>query len=118
MHMPFGTHWFELVPLVILALLFFGPKRLPEMGSAIGKTIKEFQKSMREVREPEPATTTAELPPVATPATLATTDAPFAQLPQASAAPAASVTAASPSAPSAASTPAATEPKASETSVS
>jgi len=75
--MPFGAHWLELVPLVILALLFFGPKRLPEMGSAIGKTIKEFQKSMREVREPEPPTADA-LPPAAT------TDAP--QLPQPSAA--------------------------------
>lgn len=76
--MPFGAHWFELLPLVLLALLFFGPKRLPEMGSAIGKTIKEFQKSMREVREPEPPTAAA-LPPAAT------TDAPHEQLPQPSA---------------------------------
>lgn len=57
--MPFGFHWYELVPLVVLALLFFGPKRLPEMGSAIGKTIKEFQRSMREIREPEPEPTAA-----------------------------------------------------------
>ncbi len=41
--------WFELLPLVVVALLVFGPKRLPEMGSSIGKTIREFQKSMREV---------------------------------------------------------------------
>jgi Sec-independent protein translocase protein TatA len=32
-------------------LLIFGPKRLPEMGSAIGKTYKEFKKSMREAAE-------------------------------------------------------------------
>ncbi len=76
--MPFGAHWFELLPLVLLALLFFGPKRLPEMGSAIGKTIKEFQKSMREVREPEPPIAAA-LPPAAT------TDAAQPQLPQPSA---------------------------------
>ncbi len=57
--MPFGFHWFELIPIVVLALLFFGPKRLPEMGSAIGKTIKEFQRSMREIREPEPEPTAA-----------------------------------------------------------
>ncbi len=48
-----GQHWEILIPVIILALLFFGPKRLPEMGSSIGKTIKEFQKSMREVKEPE-----------------------------------------------------------------
>jgi sec-independent protein translocase protein TatA len=57
-----GLHWFELLPLVLLALLFFGPKRLPEMGSAIGKTIKEFQKSMREVTSPEQPTTPAVSP--------------------------------------------------------
>jgi sec-independent protein translocase protein TatA len=61
-----GLHWYDLLILLGVALLFFGPKRLPEMGSAIGKTIKEFQKSMREVTEPEkPAapTTPAALPP-------------------------------------------------------
>jgi sec-independent protein translocase protein TatA len=50
--MPFGGfHWFELIPLVLIAVLIFGPKKLPELGSSIGKTIKEFQKSMREVTE-------------------------------------------------------------------
>jgi sec-independent protein translocase protein TatA len=63
-----GFHWYELIPLVVLALLFFGPKRLPEMGSAIGKTIKEFQRSMREIREPEPEPTQA-IPPASAQAT-------------------------------------------------
>ncbi len=82
--MPFGTHWFELIPLVILALLLFGPKRLPEMGASIGKTIKEFQKSMREVKEPPaaetvpPATATVQVTPeLPSPAPVtATTEAP------------------------------------------
>ncbi|HLY29561.1 MAG TPA: twin-arginine translocase TatA/TatE family subunit [Ktedonobacterales bacterium] len=43
-----GFHWWDLAPLLLLALLFFGPKRLPEMGSSIGKTIRAFQHSMRE----------------------------------------------------------------------
>lgn len=43
--------WLELLPLVVVALLVFGPKRLPAMGSSIGKTIREFQKSMREVTD-------------------------------------------------------------------
>jgi sec-independent protein translocase protein TatA len=67
----FGSfHWWDLLPLVILALLFFGPKRLPEMGSSIGKTIKEFQRSMREVKEPDttPDSTNA-IPPATTQAT-------------------------------------------------
>ena len=53
--MPFGLHWIELIPLVLIALLIFGPKKLPEMGSAIGKTIKEFQKSMREAKDDQVA---------------------------------------------------------------
>jgi len=48
-----GLHWYDLIVLVVVALLIFGPKRLPEMGSAVGKTIKEFQKSMHELTEPE-----------------------------------------------------------------
>ncbi len=36
--------------LLIVALLVFGPRRLPELGGAVGKTIKEFQKSMSEAR--------------------------------------------------------------------
>ncbi|HKS69535.1 MAG TPA: twin-arginine translocase TatA/TatE family subunit [Ktedonobacterales bacterium] len=43
----------EFLILVVIALLIFGPKKLPEMGSSIGKTIREFQRSMREVKEPE-----------------------------------------------------------------
>ena len=60
-------HWPDLIPLVIIALLIFGPKRLPEMGSSIGKTIKEFQRSMKDVKEPEP--------PAATPVALPQADA-------------------------------------------
>ena len=60
-----GFHWPELIIIVTIALLVFGPKRLPEMGSSIGRTIREFQKSMREVTQPEqPATSaTPALPP-------------------------------------------------------
>jgi sec-independent protein translocase protein TatA len=44
-----GIHWTELLIVSVVALLIFGPKRLPEMGSAIGKTYKEFKKSLSEV---------------------------------------------------------------------
>ncbi len=53
----------EFLIIVVVALLIFGPKKLPEMGSSIGKTIREFQKSMREVKEPEQSS--AAVPPVA-----------------------------------------------------
>jgi len=43
------------IPLILLALLFFGAKRLPEIGSAAGQTIKEFQKAIRDKDTSEPA---------------------------------------------------------------
>lgn len=39
----------ELIIVLVVALLIFGPKKLPEMGSAIGKSIKEFRKGMNEI---------------------------------------------------------------------
>ena len=46
-----GGHWPELMVILLIAVFVFGAKRLPEMGSAVGKTIREFQKSMRDVDE-------------------------------------------------------------------
>jgi sec-independent protein translocase protein TatA len=40
----FGHLW-ELVVLLLIALIFFGPKRLPELGSSLGKSLREFRKS-------------------------------------------------------------------------
>ncbi len=51
--MPIGFHPIELIAILLVALLVFGPKRLPEMGASIGKSIKEFQKGMRELKEPQ-----------------------------------------------------------------
>jgi sec-independent protein translocase protein TatA len=57
--MPIGFHPFELIIILAIALLIFGPKKLPEMGASIGKSIKAFQKGMKEINEPdEPATAT------------------------------------------------------------
>jgi sec-independent protein translocase protein TatA len=46
-----GFHWAELVIVTLVALLIFGPKRLPQMGSAIGKSYREFKKSLSEIFE-------------------------------------------------------------------
>jgi sec-independent protein translocase protein TatA len=46
-----GFHWTELLLITLVALLVFGPKRLPEVGSAIGKTVKEFKKSVHELSD-------------------------------------------------------------------
>ncbi len=36
----------ELVVILVLALILFGPGKLPEVGKAIGKAIGEFKKGM------------------------------------------------------------------------
>ena len=41
----------ELLVILVIALLIFGAGRLPEMGKAIGKTIQEFKKGMKEMRD-------------------------------------------------------------------
>ncbi|MEE8251779.1 MAG: twin-arginine translocase TatA/TatE family subunit [Gemmatimonadales bacterium] len=48
--MPTIGVW-ELVILFLIVLLVFGAKRLPEVGSSLGKGIREFKKSIREVKD-------------------------------------------------------------------
>src|SRR5436305_14328163 len=49
----FGFHMPELIIILVVALLIFGPKKLPEMGASIGKSIKEFRKGMSELSQPK-----------------------------------------------------------------
>ncbi len=49
--MPFNIGPFELLLVLILALLILGPGKLPEVGSAIGKTLREFRRATSEVDE-------------------------------------------------------------------
>ncbi|HZU14679.1 MAG TPA: twin-arginine translocase TatA/TatE family subunit [Chloroflexota bacterium] len=48
------AHWWELALILLLALVVFGPKRLPEIGSSMGRGIKEFKKATTESEEPTP----------------------------------------------------------------
>lgn len=38
-----------LILVLVLALIIFGPSKLPEIGRAFGTTLKEFKKSTREL---------------------------------------------------------------------
>lgn len=40
-----------LIIILVIILILFGPRKLPEVGSAVGKTLAEFKKSAREVME-------------------------------------------------------------------
>jgi sec-independent protein translocase protein TatA len=49
--MPLGLHLPELLIILAVALLIFGPKKLPEIGASIGKSISSFKKGIKEVEE-------------------------------------------------------------------
>jgi sec-independent protein translocase protein TatA len=49
--MTFGIQPIHIVIIVVVALLIFGPKRLPEMGRSIGKALNEFRNGTREVTD-------------------------------------------------------------------
>ncbi len=49
--MPFGLQPTHLVIIAVVALIIFGPARLPEIGRAVGKTLKEFQSATREATQ-------------------------------------------------------------------
>lgn len=38
---------YEIILILVVVLLIFGPRRLPEIGEAIGKGIKSFKKSVK-----------------------------------------------------------------------
>lgn len=56
----FGIGAMELVVILVLALIIFGPGKLPEVGKAIGRGVREFKKATSEVMDDdEPDTTSA-----------------------------------------------------------
>ena len=42
-------HWLEILAILVLALLVFGPKRMVVMGSSLGKAFREFRDSTRDI---------------------------------------------------------------------
>jgi sec-independent protein translocase protein TatA len=44
----FGLSPFELILIVLVIVLLFGTKRLPELGSGLGQAISNFRKSYRD----------------------------------------------------------------------
>jgi sec-independent protein translocase protein TatA len=45
---PIGIQ--ELAVILVVALLVFGPKKLPELGRSIGKTLAEFRRASNEIK--------------------------------------------------------------------
>ena len=61
--MPFGIGIWELLILLLVLLVIFGPKRLPEMGKQLGKGMREFKDSVTGNDKDDDDLYPAELPP-------------------------------------------------------
>jgi sec-independent protein translocase protein TatA len=48
--MPFSLGPTEMIFIMVVLLLIFGAKRLPELGSGLGKGIREFKRSMSDIK--------------------------------------------------------------------
>ncbi len=46
----------HLVVILAIALLFFGPSKLPELGKGLGEAIRGFKTSLREAEDAKPVT--------------------------------------------------------------
>ena len=79
----------ELIIIFVIALIIFGPRKLPELGRSLGKSIGEFKRAsndlrntleeeikVEEARTPEPAKSSADTPPPAEPTAKPSADTP------------------------------------------
>lgn len=58
----FNLGFQELVVILILALVIFGPGKLPEVGKAMGKSINEFKKASRAFQDDTDETSQGDTP--------------------------------------------------------
>ena len=65
MRLGFG----EILVILVLALLFFGPSKLPALGASLGEAIKGFKKGLQSLEDDKPAATTpaVQVPPAKAP---------------------------------------------------
>jgi TatA/E family protein of Tat protein translocase len=62
--MSFGAgHWPYIVILLVIVLIIWGPGKLPDLGSALGKGIREFRKATNDIKDSVVTTTAAEPTP-------------------------------------------------------
>ena len=43
----FGLGWLEVGVIALVGILIFGPKKIPEIGSSLGKTLRGFKEELK-----------------------------------------------------------------------
>lgn len=72
----FGLNPMELLIILVLVVVLFGSKRLPELGTGLGQAISNFKKGYREATEIDVTPKTPELNSDTTKTKTSTTDIP------------------------------------------
>lgn len=49
----FNIGWTEVILVLGVAIVIFGPKKIPELGAALGKTLRDFKREMGEEPDEE-----------------------------------------------------------------
>ena len=65
----------HLILILIVALLLFGPNKLPQIGAGLGKSIRDFKNAMAEASDDAPSTAPAKQLPAPSAAATVTTAA-------------------------------------------
>lgn len=50
----FGLGWPEVGVIALVAILIFGPKKIPELGSTLGKTLRGFKEELHSEHDDDP----------------------------------------------------------------
>jgi sec-independent protein translocase protein TatA len=58
----------HLILILVVAVIFFGPKNLPQVGAGLGKSIRDFKKAMADVNDDATPAVEAAKPPAELPA--------------------------------------------------
>ncbi|KPD26093.1 twin-arginine translocase TatA/TatE family subunit [Thermus scotoductus] len=72
----------EILVILVVALLIFGPKKLPELGRSLGQSIREFKRGAQEIREELEKTVDVREEPKPKPVSEASSKAPAVSEPQ------------------------------------
>ncbi|MHB8619456.1 MAG: twin-arginine translocase TatA/TatE family subunit [Chloroflexota bacterium] len=72
---PFGGHGIELIILLVIVLVIFGPKKLPDLGKGLGQGIKEFKAATTGENEKDRAASETTAASTTTTTTVATGEA-------------------------------------------